>query len=95
MAEVNRKVDQGEILFKEACQIKKQLETDYLLAEAELVKKMLKKYGYDGIMYENHFEDEFDGIDTVEFSYLVLEPYQVKSVFNKGSYRLDCPDILE
>jgi hypothetical protein len=48
--------------------------------------------GYDGIVYEN--ENEGGTATTNEDSYIAFRSAQIKSIFNRGSFDPENPDIL-
>jgi len=46
----------------------------------DAVKRVMRRLGYDGIRYENAIED------PGSISWIVLDPGQVKSVYNRGTW---------
>lgn len=58
-------------------------------ARVELVR-IFKRYGYDGIVYQNTYEG-----NKKDDSYIVFDPTQIKSAYgNRGTYDPRDPDIL-
>lgn len=49
---------------------------------------ILRALGHDGVVYKNEVED----IGSI--SWIIFDPWQVKSVFNKGSFSPDDPDVF-
>lgn len=54
----------------------------------ERAAELLAELGYDGLVYWNRIED------AGKQSWIALRPEQVKSVFNRGTFDPDHPDIL-
>lgn len=59
----------------------------YGSSNAILLRNALKEKGFDGIEYPNYYED------TGKISYIALEPNQIKSVDNRGTYSADTGNI--
>lgn len=55
----------------------------------EDIKNVFISSGFDGYIYPNYIED--DGSD----SYIVFHPENIKSIFNKGSFDKNSPNIFE
>lgn len=58
-----------------------------------IVREKLKAAGYDGVIYNNTSPTETVNIQSAK-SYIVIDPAQVKSVFNTGAWSRETPDIL-
>lgn len=54
---------------------------------AGILNTILNKYGYDGFVYENEFEDEGS------ISYIVTEASDIKSIYNTGSFSKENDNI--
>ena len=54
----------------------------------EIIRKHLQNAGYDGIVYVNEAEGDYE-----RPSYIAFSPHQVKSVYNKGTFDATDPDI--
>jgi len=54
---------------------------------SDALKQFLKRLGYDSIVYKNDFEGGGD-------SYIIFDPTQIKSVFNKGEFNPEKADVL-
>lgn len=52
--------------------------------EAQLLRNLLKKRGYDGIVYTNNFEDVDNDSNMGDLSYIAFESNQIKSITNKN-----------
>ena len=53
---------------------------DYRFQQSDrYVVNEIKKLGYDGIVYKNEYEGGGD-------SYIVFDPNQIKSIYNKGDF---------
>jgi hypothetical protein len=57
--------------------------------DKDTVLDYLKKYKFDGIKYLNDWEDRGS------YSYIALEPTQIKSVFNSGSFSPNDPNVYK
>lgn len=53
------------------------------------VEEMLRQKGYDGLVYENVWED------AGSLSYIVFDPRQVKSIYNAGEFSPDSAKMSE
>ena len=66
----------------------------------DTILKALKRSGFDGIIHEVHadegsfFRGRLEGKRPAYTEYVVFEPEQIKSVFNRGTYDPQNPNIL-
>jgi len=56
---------------------------DYNSEESRLLRSLIKKRRYDGIIYYNNFEDVSANTSIGELSYIAFDPNQIKSITNK------------
>lgn len=68
-----------------------------LMEDSEETDKTLRDYliglGYDGIIYENRFETENEYSGEYDYSYIVFNSNQLKSIYNIGTYSKDTGNI--
>lgn len=57
------------------------------------IRRWIAQGGHDGAIVENYNNDLIEGADA-ERLYVVLDPAQIKSVFNRGSFDRSDPSIL-
>jgi hypothetical protein len=85
--------DVAEVMWEQG--IISQAELDSVLmkpgkaAAKPVLVALMKKKGYDGIKYRNAIED------VGSTSWIALDPWQVKSVFNRGTWDRRRGSIME
>lgn len=55
----------------------------------EQITQVFLNNGYDGYIYKNYMED------SGEYSFVVFKPENIKSIFNKGTFKSNSPYLME